>query len=118
MTDQISTKYVVKIQEDPLYTKKFTGISLQGGEIKDKFLVYIKNINVWIETFIFIISVLGAMCMAMNIMKGWLFWLVSNTISIFYFYKQNQYPLAIQQFVFLIVTCIGIYQSWEYIIMF
>ncbi len=66
--------------------------------ITSKAKILIKSKNFWIETLIFVISVLGALCVAFGIMLiGFLLWLVSNTISILYFIKQKQYPLSLQQ---------------------
>lgn len=80
--------------------------------IKSKAKILIKSKNFWIETLIFVISVLGALCVAFGILLiGFLLWLVSNTISILYFIKQKQYPLSLQQMVFLITTCIGVYNN-------
>ncbi len=72
--------------------------------ITSKAKILIKSKNFWIETLIFVISVLGALCVAFGIMLiGFLLWLVSNTISILYFIKQKQYPLLYyKQMVFLI----------------
>lgn len=80
--------------------------------ITSKAKILIKSKNFWIETLIFVISVLGALCVAFGILLiGFLLWLVSNTISILYFIKQKQYPLSLQQMVFLITTCIGVYNN-------
>ncbi|AAK81982.1 049L [Invertebrate iridescent virus 6] len=80
--------------------------------ITSKAKILIKSKNFWIETLIFVISVFGALCVAFGIMLiGFLLWLVSNTISILYFIKQKQYPLSLQQMVFLITTCIGVYNN-------
>ena len=67
-----------------------------------------KTLNFWIETTIFITSVLGAICISYGVMKGFLLWFVSNTICIIYFLKKKQYPLSLQQVVFLITTILGI----------
>lgn len=80
--------------------------------ITSKAKILIKSKNFWIETLIFVISVFGALCVAFGILLiGFLLWLVSNTISILYFIKQKQYPLSLQQMVFLITTCIGVYNN-------
>lgn len=82
------------------------------SNLTSKAKVLMKSKNFWIETLIFIISVLGALCVSFGIMLiGFLLWLVSNTISILYFIKQKQYPLSLQQMVFLITTCIGVYNN-------
>lgn len=65
-----------------------------------------KTWNFWVEAVIFIISAVGAVLVAFGIMKGFLLWFVSNTISIVYFVVKKQYPLSIQQFVFLITGII------------
>jgi|GWRWMinimDraft_15_1066023.scaffolds.fasta_scaffold10105_2 nicotinamide riboside transporter PnuC len=72
-----------------------------------------KTLNFWIETTIFILSVVGAFCISYAISQGWLLWFVSNIICIFYFGKQKQYPLAIQQVVFLTTTIIGIVNNFK-----
>ncbi|CCV01846.1 hypothetical protein IIV22A_002R [Invertebrate iridescent virus 22] len=60
-------------------TSKFT------DEFKPK-----KNIlwtySFWIETTIFIISVVGAICISYQQLQGFLLWLISNIISIIYFF--------------------------------
>lgn len=67
-----------------------------------------KTWNFWVDAVIFIISAIGAVLVALGIMKGFLLWFVSNSISIVYFVVKNQYPLFIQQLVFLITTILGI----------
>lgn len=74
-----------------------------------------KNYNFWIESIIFVISVLGAICIVYGIMKGFLLWFISNSICIVYFIVQKQYPLSLQQFVFLITTILGIVQHSDQI---
>jgi nicotinamide riboside transporter PnuC len=69
--------------------------------------------NFWVESIIFVISVLGAICIAFSIMKGFILWGVSNSICIIYFIIQKQYPLALQQFVFLGTTVLGIIQNYK-----
>jgi len=75
-------------------------------------MLEIKNVwktsNFWIETIIFLISVLGSIFISYGIMQGFLLWFVSNIICILYFFKQKQYPLALQSVVFLITTILGI----------
>lgn len=79
----------------------------QGDSTTTKIPIW-KTWNFWVEMTIFIISVVGAVLVAFGIMKGFLLWFVSNTISIVYFVVKKQYPLSIQQFVFLITTILGI----------
>ena len=67
-----------------------------------------KTSNFWIETVIFFISVVGSIFISYGIMQGFLLWFVSNIICILYFFKQKQYPLALQSVVFLITTILGI----------
>jgi nicotinamide riboside transporter PnuC len=67
-----------------------------------------KTSNFWIETIIFFISVVGSIFISYGIMQGFLLWFVSNIICILYFFKQKQYPLALQSVVFLITTILGI----------
>lgn len=74
-----------------------------------------KRYNFWIETAIFLLSVIGAVCISYNILKGFLLWFLSNTICAIYFTTQKQYPLALQQFVFLITTILGIIQNSDVI---
>lgn len=73
-----------------------------------------KTCNFWVETVIFIISVIGAALVAYGIMEGFLLWFVSNSISIVYFLFKKQYPLSLQQFVFLIITILGIIHHSKY----
>lgn len=72
-----------------------------------------KTLNFWVETAIFIISVVGAICISYNIMQGFLLWLISNSICIIYFTIRKQYPLTLQQFVFLITTILGIVHNFD-----
>ena len=67
-----------------------------------------KTYNFWIETAIFIISVVGAVCIAFGVFKGFLLWFVSNSIGVGYFLFRKQYPLALQQLVFLITSILSI----------
>ena len=62
----------------------------------------------WVELSIFLISVVGALCIAYGIMKGFVLWLVSSVISVIYFFKRKQYPLSMQQIVFTITNVLGI----------
>lgn len=101
-------------QNDPEVSLQLAEIDTLNptSNLTSKAKVLMKSKNFWIETLIFIISVLGALCVAFGIMLiGFLLWLVSNTISILYFIKQKQYPLSLQQMVFLITTCIGVYNN-------
>ena len=67
-----------------------------------------KTSNFWIETIIFLISVLGSIFISYGIIQGFLLLFVSNIICFLYFFKQKQYPLALQSVVFLIITILGI----------
>lgn len=93
-------------------TSKFT------GESKPEKKVLWKTDSFWIETAIFIISVIGAICIAYQQSKGFLFWLISNLISIIYFASKKQYPLTLQQIVFLITTILGIIHNYRTIFSF
>jgi hypothetical protein len=67
----------------------------------------------WIEATIFITSIIGAILIAYGIMKGFLLWLISTTISIAYFMVNKQYILSVQQIVFLITTVLGIINHFD-----
>lgn len=95
-------------------TKKVGRFTFSKEEVKERSTPSIwKTFNFWIETTIFVISVLGAICIAFGVMKGFLLWFVSNSICIGYFSFGKQYPLALQQLVFLITTILGIVHHSE-----
>lgn len=74
-----------------------------------------KTYNFWIEITIFIISVIGAICISYQLLQGFLLWFFSNLISIIYFTLKKQYPLTLQQIVFLITTILGIVHNFDQI---
>jgi len=65
------------------------------------------------ELIIFILSVVGTFCVAsitMNIqLVGFFCWIISNFISIIFFYKKKLYFLTIQFVIFLIIAIKAIY---------
>lgn len=73
---------------------------------------YWRTSKFFIEFLIFFISVSGAICVATHHFEGFFAWLVSNTIALIYFLINKQYPLSIQQSVFLCTTLLGIYESF------
>ncbi|CCV02197.1 hypothetical protein IIV30_002R [Invertebrate iridescent virus 30] len=88
-------------------TSKFT------GESKPTKNILWKTYSFWIETAIFIISVVGAICISYQQLQGFLLWFISNIISIIYFAFKKQYPLTLQQIVFLITTILGIVYNYD-----
>ncbi|ADO00462.1 hypothetical protein WIV_gp118 [Wiseana iridescent virus] len=78
-----------------------------------KKIVLWKTYNFWVEMAIFIISVVGAIFIAYNSTKGFLLWFVSNTMCMVYFFVRKQYPLALQQLVFLGTTILGIVNNFQ-----
>lgn len=75
--------------------------------------VFYQKWNFYVELVIFIISVSGAICVASNHAEGFFLWLLSNSIALLYFIITKQYPLSVQQFVFLGTTCLGIYNNFS-----
>ncbi|AAG02707.1 hypothetical protein AMV001 [Betaentomopoxvirus amoorei] len=73
----------------------------------------LKTINFWIEIFIFIISVSGSIMISLANFNGLWLWIISNISSIAYFTYKKQYPLCLQQCVFLTTTILGIYYNWD-----
>jgi nicotinamide riboside transporter PnuC len=85
---------------------------------KDHYLKTFCSRDRVVETVIFLISVVGALCISYGIMKGFILWLISSLMSIIYFIKQKQYPLSMQQIVFTVTNILGIVHHSEEIFHF
>lgn len=82
------------------------------------FGAYVLTWNFWVEMLIFVISVSGSICIVYQLLQGFLFWFTANLISIVYFSFKKQYPLALQQFGFLIANTLGIVHNYEIVFSF
>ncbi|UDM55449.1 049L [Phenacoccus solenopsis nudivirus] len=73
------------------------------------------NILNWtshVQAIIFISALIGAFLNSYGFSSAFLCWFVSNTVSIWYFYKIRQYILACEQLMFFVTTCIAIYNVY------
>lgn len=89
-----------------------------NAEIVTKKCAKFLNWNFFLQFLIFLLSVIGAICVSLQENKGFVLWLFSNFISIGYFFYQKQYPLFLQQIVFTVTTILGIWYNWSSIITF
>ncbi|CCV02020.1 hypothetical protein IIV25_002R [Invertebrate iridovirus 25] len=100
LSEEVGNLTSLEIEQEPL-------------ENQPKKIVLWKTYNFWVEMAIFIISVVGAIFIAYNSTKGFLLWFVSNTMCMVYFFVRKQYPLALQQLVFLGTTILGIVNNFQ-----
>jgi len=98
---------------DNIIESEYAEIEIQPSSLSDEEIKppkrFWKRKHFWAELNIYIISLIGiGFIVAGHQKKGFIFLVISNTISVGYFIVCKQYILALQQFSFLILSIFGI----------